>query len=370
MKCLSDYNSKRLSSDEYNLILNFLYEYKLRAVQGDPIRQLLMSLTKYFSCYCASLWFVDSDLRMHNPIGYNLPPELLLNYENIYQQIDEYHVRHFLTNQDNPDISAIVYEFSDESRKPSPYYEDLKKAGITHRYSIVLKSDGEIRGAIGLFQLLNNMSDVPVHCLEALAPFISLEFENSSKTEDRKRNENIMLSILNTASVGITLFDNYPEGDIYYYNSACVSYFSDLIQEDSLPNNIINHFVESLVDRFGEDWKTQSECQFTLTSPTSNQVYNIRLVNRVDHVSMTSLFITPLKSITDTPYSNLFSQLTSREQQVTLCVARGLTNQEIADTLHVSLSTVKTHLAHIFEKASVSNRTSLMSMFFDKTDDL
>ena len=46
--------------------------------------------------------------------------------------------------------------------------------------------------------------------------------------------------------------------------------------------------------------------------------------------------------------------LTAREQDVVREVARGLTNQEIASSLYLSLSTVKTHLGHLFEKLGVT----------------
>jgi DNA-binding NarL/FixJ family response regulator len=50
-------------------------------------------------------------------------------------------------------------------------------------------------------------------------------------------------------------------------------------------------------------------------------------------------------------------QLTPREHEVLRLVARGQTNQEIADALTLSVSTVKTHLEHIIAKLEVSDRT-------------
>ncbi|WP_258342501.1 response regulator transcription factor [Saccharopolyspora gregorii] len=51
--------------------------------------------------------------------------------------------------------------------------------------------------------------------------------------------------------------------------------------------------------------------------------------------------------------------LTERELDVVLAVARGATNAEIAAELHVSLSTVKSHLASSQQKLSARNRTEL-----------
>ena len=51
--------------------------------------------------------------------------------------------------------------------------------------------------------------------------------------------------------------------------------------------------------------------------------------------------------------------LTEREEDVLVHVANGLTNAEIADELHVSLSTVKTHIASLMAKLDVRNRVEL-----------
>ncbi len=50
-------------------------------------------------------------------------------------------------------------------------------------------------------------------------------------------------------------------------------------------------------------------------------------------------------------------QLSKRELQILSLLAEGHSNQEIAATLFVSLSTVKTHLQNLFEKLDVKRRT-------------
>jgi DNA-binding NarL/FixJ family response regulator len=51
--------------------------------------------------------------------------------------------------------------------------------------------------------------------------------------------------------------------------------------------------------------------------------------------------------------------LTDREEQVLLTIARGRTNAEIAEELHVSLSTVKTHVASLMAKLGTRNRVEV-----------
>ena len=51
--------------------------------------------------------------------------------------------------------------------------------------------------------------------------------------------------------------------------------------------------------------------------------------------------------------------LTGREEEIVATVARGRTNTEIAAELHISLSTVKTHLTSVMNKLGVRNRVEI-----------
>lgn len=49
--------------------------------------------------------------------------------------------------------------------------------------------------------------------------------------------------------------------------------------------------------------------------------------------------------------------LTNREFEILLLISQGLTNQEIADQLFITLKTVKTHVSNILSKLEVNDRT-------------
>jgi DNA-binding NarL/FixJ family response regulator len=57
--------------------------------------------------------------------------------------------------------------------------------------------------------------------------------------------------------------------------------------------------------------------------------------------------------------------LTDREEEVLMTVAHGRTNAEIAKELHISLSTVKTHLASLMAKLGARNRVELVMWAYE-----
>ena len=57
--------------------------------------------------------------------------------------------------------------------------------------------------------------------------------------------------------------------------------------------------------------------------------------------------------------------LTDREEQILVAVARGLTNQEIAAELYITLSTVKTHVASLMAKLGARNRVEVVMWAYE-----
>jgi DNA-binding NarL/FixJ family response regulator len=76
--------------------------------------------------------------------------------------------------------------------------------------------------------------------------------------------------------------------------------------------------------------------------------------------NITRRLLTTLASVERaSPPTQPIEPLTEREEEVLLTVARGRTNAEIAEELHITLSTVKTHVAALMNKLGARNRVEV-----------
>jgi len=73
------------------------------------------------------------------------------------------------------------------------------------------------------------------------------------------------------------------------------------------------------------------------------------------------VFQNPPKGLSQ-PQLELVEPLSERELEVLKLIAEGLSNREIAEQLVISLSTVKSHTHHIFNRLNVNNRTQAVAL--------
>jgi len=58
-------------------------------------------------------------------------------------------------------------------------------------------------------------------------------------------------------------------------------------------------------------------------------------------------------------------ELSARETEVSISVAQGITNKQIAEQLFISENTVKTHIKNILFKLKLKNRTQIAQWYYE-----
>ncbi len=99
-------------------------------------------------------------------------------------------------------------------------------------------------------------------------------------------------------------------------------------------------------------------------TPPEDLLAAIRVVARGDALlapSVTRRVIAHFNRLAPSPAGeDPFAALTEREREVLVAVARGATNAEIAEGLHLSVATVKSHVSRLLAKLGARDRTQLV----------
>jgi DNA-binding NarL/FixJ family response regulator len=96
------------------------------------------------------------------------------------------------------------------------------------------------------------------------------------------------------------------------------------------------------------------------TIASGDAVISPRLTSKLIEVALPQLAPRSPRSEGDA-----LSELTDRERDVFLHVSRGLTNTQIAETLHLSESTVKAHFGRILVKLDLPNRVQAVILAYE-----
>lgn len=74
------------------------------------------------------------------------------------------------------------------------------------------------------------------------------------------------------------------------------------------------------------------------------------------HLMLITCHVKELPEAVDHPYSTL----TPQERRIVYYLATGMKNEQIAEELHISIYTVRTHIANIYKKFEVNNKVDLL----------
>lgn len=97
---------------------------------------------------------------------------------------------------------------------------------------------------------------------------------------------------------------------------------------------------------------------YILKTSTAEEIANtIRKTAQGQSVLEPEVMNKMMNRLTHPAEPKLYEDLTNREREVLGLIAKGRSNQEIADELFITLKTVKTHVSNILAKLQVDDRT-------------
>jgi DNA-binding CsgD family transcriptional regulator len=358
----------KISNQEYGLILSFLNNF-VSSKSQDIRLSLLHNINRFFGCEGSSFWMVNDDYSLCDPVGVNIDQDLLDDYASTYHACDVLHPTKIGTDLFK-NTTVIECERFAKYEPDNLYLSRLNESSIYHSHSLNLKIDDKVVASVALFRSFDDKSDsqevLSAKCLEIVAPFISQEFKTRTALDETTRMASVLQTVLNKENTGVIVFNKGQGNRVVYYNPICVQYCRDFFRGDKPEDTAIQHFVNSVIVPYDVPFAEITDLTVKLKS-TQGTNYRVRIVENVeDSYHLCTAYINSLHDdhaiIDDQNFHNQYSVLTPKEREVALLISKGLTNQQIADLMYISLSTVKSHIRSVFEKFRVENRTSLMAL--------
>lgn len=165
---------------------------------------------------------------------------------------------------------------------------------------------------------------------------------------------------------------NEPLSELYIYaflsdrQNETFDYFIKDIDDNAYYTRLSNQLEEKYPDAsFIHQYQNEIESFLALKSNfrSSNKPWIITLAILLSISLFANFrFWTIIKHTKKYINKNSMSELSQQEQKVVELMKEGMTNKEIADTLYISLSTVKSHINMIYRKLNIGSRNDLKQL--------
>lgn len=140
---------------------------------------------------------------------------------------------------------------------------------------------------------------------------------------------------------------------LYFFASMSTAAEWDMAQAALNIRPLLYGFVLNILLKPEETEKMQQTDVLSQAEVISNSVQNDKSITEVAQGQL------PNVSEAELEQKLRDLGLTEREKEVAKLILSGYSNKEIADTLYISVATVKKHTSNLYEKAGVSNREQL-----------
>ena len=311
----------------------------------------------------------DLPISTYTIFGYNRDgtPRVLRNYSNFFSSSDlEFYNTKGIVQDRSFRQSTIdwaknsnKYVFVTDYRKQSEdsFAKRMQQSGI--RFQVRLGAHK--RGVTPLHVLSVYLpegtpepDEYQMQLFSAIGRLFSEQVGNYKRISRCETTSGFFLQYLDMQEHGVAIYE--PFGNVLEYNRA----FAQLIARNcgAKPARTV---INDLLDRRegGEQSASESiaydDIQFTVYEINDAHIGNFPFQVILAQQEQTA---TAAKPALRKQY--LQHELTLREIEVITLIESGLSNQEIAKKLVISMSTVKTHIKNIFSKYAVHSRTELL----------
>ncbi|MGG4198490.1 response regulator transcription factor [Peribacillus frigoritolerans] len=342
-----------LRTADYEKILDFLSMIQENNKHFSD--QVIYALESVFNFHHTAFFVSENSMRY--PIAHNLQKNVIEDYSSYFHKLDIFNEPYLQRRK----VISIDDVMPYNEYLNTEYYNSFqRKYGFSYTVTVPIKLEGNIVGGIGIHRTKEegDFSLSEKLMLANASKFISAGFDQSLK-QDRLHffNKTFVHSIELLPGGFILLDQNFLP---LYYNSLAKEYCLDT-KYGSLkdPVKAAVDFIRSRLSmpmiKTGESEKIEGY-GFKI-SP----IY-VPLLTGNQYETMYCIYVDQEKE----PFERMLQKakgqygLSKRETEIVSLIAVGYSNNEMAETLFLSINTIKSHLNNIFNKLHVNNRTAIV----------
>ncbi|MFV8828085.1 LuxR C-terminal-related transcriptional regulator [Alkalihalobacterium sp. APHAB7] len=338
-----------LKTEDYEKVLKFV---SLIQENHEEYYEILLEGIKNVLGYNNLSLFINNNSFQRTTTTFYINSKVLEASKRHYYQMEllnkkKIQNKHILTIEDL--ISYTPFQNSDYhlnlQRKNKEYYTVF----------IPLKCESKIIGLIGIHKPLcsGNYSSNEIQILESVSKFISINLKRHLEFKQLQYAKSMLTRSMGELPIGVLVVDK--NFSILYKNEVAIKYCPNLNYADK--NNPLTKVKEAVLARINSNLTdglnlTIGELSFRINT---HETWDIKDQHFTIYIySETKQNEDPIERAT------IEFGLSKREAEIIGLISKGYSNNDIANRLFLSINTVKTHLANIFNKLGVNNRTSVI----------
>jgi DNA-binding CsgD family transcriptional regulator len=339
--------------EDYKKVLDFIS--LLQENKNNFSDQVIYALKNVFNFHQTAFFVKEKSERY--PIAHSLPENAIEDYASYFHKLDIFNNP---IHQQQKVISINDIMPYPEYLNTEYYNSFTRKYGYSYTVTVPIKIGENIVGGIGIHRSKDagDFSRTEKLILLNAAKFISSGLDQLLKNDHLHLFNKTFVQSIELLPSGFILLDQ--KFSLIYYNSLAKEYCLDTKFKSM--KDPVKAAVDYVISRCSMPIYKSSEIhkydglQFKITpicvpTLTDNQ-----------HVTMYCVYIDQKKE----PFEQMLLKakerygLSKRETEIVALIAEGYSNVELAETLFLSINTIKSHINNIFNKLQVNNRTGIV----------
>ncbi len=342
-----------LTEPDYLKILSFVEQAK--NYNNDFQQHVLTLLNNIFGYQHATFNLINNKLELFNPRLYNITEKARDQYYEHYHKTDIFHPKNGNLWFSNKVISITDIMTTSQYEQTEYYLDFLRSDMLYYELVLPLVVNSRLIGGIGVFKQKgeDNFTNRDIVILNKLNQFIASDLWSFLEFASIRKDCQTYNNCFDETPAGIIILDkNFA---IKNCNKAAEA-FADKVQTP------VQQFVYEIISKLSHELdKPQLDIKFLYKSFRINIIRNlIQTGYNGDPVYIVFISEDLAGKLGNTDDLRQSCDLTSREFEILELVKNGLSNEEIAEKLYISIHTVKSHMENIFKKLQVKNRTAAL----------